>query len=67
MFEVDSRLIDMQYNDQAPPSVCLPSVYPMSSHVMKSPRPSPSIFAYYKQSKNGDRNRLGNKATFRTN
>ena len=31
----------------APPPVCLPSVYLMSSHVTKSPRPSPSVFAYW--------------------
>jgi len=30
-----------------PPPVCLPSVYPMSPQVTKSPRPSPSVFAYH--------------------
>ena len=28
----------------APPPVCLPSVYLMSSHVTRSPRPPPTIF-----------------------
>ena len=34
--------------------VCLPSVYLTSSPMMKSPRPSPSIFAYWKGSNTED-------------
>ena len=36
---------------QAPPPMCLPSVYLMSLHVTKAPRPSLSAFAYCKLSK----------------
>ena len=33
-----------EYNGWAPPPVCLPSVYLTSSHVARSPRPSPAVF-----------------------
>jgi len=39
--------------------MCLPFVYLMSSHMTKSSRPSPSIFAYPKQSYTGGGNSLG--------
>ena len=39
------------YYDQAPPPVCLLSVYLTSLHVMNSHRPPLSVFAYCKQSK----------------
>ena len=47
---VDLWLINMfvSYNYWAPPPICLPFAYLMSSHVMKSPRPSPSILVYCK-------------------
>ena len=45
---------------QAPPPVCLPSVYLMSLHVTSSSGP-PSIFAYCKWSKNGGGNGLGTR------
>ena len=32
------------------PPVCLPSVYLMLPHMTRSPRPSPSVFAYCKRS-----------------
>jgi len=38
-----------------------PSVYLMSSHVTKSPRPSPSVFVYCKQSNTGGGNSLGTR------
>jgi len=41
--------------------VCLPSVYLMSLHVTKSPRPSPSIFTYWKRSNTGGGNSLGTR------
>jgi len=41
------------------PPMCLLSVYLTSPHVTRSPRPSPSIFAYCKRSKTGGRNGLG--------
>ena len=43
--------INVTISDQAPP-LCLPSVHSTSSHVTKSPRPFPSIFAYCKRLKN---------------
>ena len=39
--------------------MCLPFVYLMSSHMTKSSRPSPSIFAYPKRSNTGGGNSLG--------
>ena len=41
--ETDRR-INRYYNGLAPPSVCLPCVYLMSSHVTRSPGPSPTVF-----------------------
>jgi len=38
--------------------MCLPSVYLTSLHVTKSPRPSPSIFEYYKWPETGGGNSL---------
>ena len=38
--------------------MCLPSDYLMSSHMTRSPRPSPSLFAYCKQSNTGGGNGL---------
>ena len=46
---------------QAPPPMCLPSVYLMSSQVTRSPWPSPSILAYCKQSNAGSWNGLGTR------
>ena len=44
--------------------LCLLSIYLTSLHVIKSPRTSPYIFAYYKQSNTGDGNGLGMRLTF---
>ena len=44
--------------------MCLPSVYLTSLHVTKSPRPSPSIFVYCKQSKTGGGNDLGTRVVY---
>ena len=41
------------------PCMCLLPFYLTSPHVIKSPRPSPSVFAYCKQSKTGGGNGLG--------
>jgi len=46
------------------PPVCLPSVYLMSLHVTKSPRPSPSVFVCCKQSNTGGGNNLGTRLEF---
>ena len=59
---VDSRLINarfVSYDDQAPPPLCLPSCPPDVMHVTFSPRPSPSVFANWKQSKTGSGTDLG--------
>jgi len=45
---------------RAPPPICLPSVY-LTLHITKSPRPSPSIFAYCKRSNTGGGNGLGTR------
>ena len=42
--------------DWSPPPSCLPSYLPDVTHVTLSPRPSPSVFAYCKQSKTGGGN-----------
>ena len=47
----------MSYNDRALPPSRLPDVM----HVTLSPRPSPSVLAYCKQSKNGGGNDLGTR------
>ena len=39
-----------------------PSVYLMSLHMTKSPRPSPSVFTYCKRSNTGKREQPGNEA-----
>ena len=52
------------YYCPAPFHVCLPSVYLMSPHMTKSPRPSPSVFAYCKRSNTGGGNGLGMRLTF---
>jgi len=47
-------------------SLCLSiylSIYLMSSHVTKSPRPSPFVLAYCKRSKTGGGNSLGMRLT----
>ena len=46
---------------QAPPSICLPSCLSDVKDVTKSPRPSPFILAYCKQSKTGGGNGLGTR------
>ena len=46
---------------QEPPPMCLPSVYLMSSHVTKSPRRSPSVFANCKWSNARNGNSLGKR------
>jgi len=43
------------------PPVCLLSVYQTSPHMTRSPRPSPSIFAYCKRSNTGSENGLGTR------
>jgi len=40
-------------------TICLPSVYLMSSHMTRSPKAFPLIFAYCKQSNTGGGNGLG--------
>ena len=40
----DSTRQDVQILRWAPPSVCLPYVYLMASHMTRSPRPSPAVF-----------------------
>ena len=59
---VDLRLINarfVSYNDQAPSPSCLH--VPDVMHATLSPRPSPSVFAYYKWSKTWGRNGLGTR------
>ena len=40
----DGSTRNRYFNGWAPPLVCLPSVYLTSSHVTRSPRPSPAVF-----------------------
>ena len=40
----DGSTRNRYFNGWAPPPVCLPSVYLTSSHVTRSPRPSPAVF-----------------------
>ena len=40
----DGSMRNRYYNSSALPPVCLPSVYLTSSHVTRSPRPSPAVF-----------------------
>ena len=46
----DNRNKSFKFFHQAPPSMCLPSVCLTKPHMTKSPRPSPSVFAYCKLS-----------------
>ena len=59
----DGSTQNRNYYGQAPPPMCLPSVHLTSPHVTKSPRPSPSVFAYCKWSKYWRWERPGSKTT----
>jgi len=62
MYEAKDGLIQNgNYYSRTPPPVCLLSVHLTSSHVTRSSRLSPSIFAYRKRSKTEGWKSLGTR------